>query len=339
MKLTRREIIKTAALSVAGAGLFGVSGKTSDQFVELEKFDKEDELLSKMTLDEKVGQLTQFAGDFDSCKVKEEHKPLIRQGKIGSLYFVKGASASNEAQRIAVEESRLKIPLIIGFDVIHGYRTIFPIPLAESCSWDLQAIEKSARIAAKEARSAGVHWAFAPMVDITRDPRWGRIAEGAGEDTFLGGRIATARVLGFQGNDLKSNETVAACVKHFAGYGAAEGGRDYNTTEISERTLHEIYLPPFKAAIDAGSASVMCSFNDMNGLPSSANGFLLEKVLRNEWKFNDLLLSDYDSIGELFKHGISANLADAAGESIKIGLDMDMESGCVSEKSGTACSR
>ncbi len=326
MKWTRREIIKTAALSALGVASVSKTFATLPVSA-LEKFDKEDELLAKMTLEEKVGQLTQFAGDFESCRVKEEHKLLIRQGKIGSVYFVKGAAASNEAQRIAVEQSRLKIPLIIGFDVIHGYRTVFPIPLAESCSWDLTAIEKSAAIAAKEARAAGVHWVFAPMVDIARDARWGRIAEGAGEDTFLGAQIAAARVRGFQGKDFKDAEKVAACVKHFAGYGAAEGGRDYNTTDMSEHTLRETYLPPFKAAIDAGVASVMCSFNDMNGLPSSANEFLLQKILRGEWKFNEVLLSDYDSIGELVKHGISANLADAAQESINIGLDVDMESG------------
>lgn len=326
MKTTRREILKIAALS---ALVTWGAPKTSaaPANLKLAKFEREDELLAKMTLEEKVGQLTQFAGDFDSCRVKEEHKPLIRQGVIGSVYFVKGAAASNEAQRIAVEESRLKIPLIIGFDVIHGYRTVFPIPLGESCSWDLQAIEKSAAIAAQEARSAGVHWTFAPMVDIARDARWGRIAEGAGEDTFLGGLMAAARVRGFQGNDFRNTERVAACVKHFAGYGAAEGGRDYNTTEISERTLRETYLPPFKAAIDAGVESVMCSFNDMNGLPSSANEFLLKKILRDEWKFGGVLMSDYDSIGELVKHGISANLMDATRESIGIALDMDMESG------------
>ncbi len=322
MKTTRREILKLVALSAIGAGVSKISAKE-----KLKKFDREDELLAKMTLEEKVGQLTQFGGDFDSCRVKDEHKPFIRQGLLGSIYFVKGAAASNEAQRIAVEESRLKIPLIVGFDVIHGYRTIFPIPLAESCSWNLQLIEKSAEIAAREARSAGVHWAFAPMVDVARDPRWGRIAEGAGEDTFLGAKIAAARVRGFQGESLNSSETVAACVKHFAGYGAAEGGRDYNTTEISERTLREIYLPTFKAAIDAGSASVMSSFNDMNGLPSSANEFLLKKILRDEWNFDGVLLSDYDAVGELVKHGISANLADAAREAISKNLDMDMESG------------
>ncbi len=322
MKTTRREILKLAALSAFGAGASKISAQPKP-----EKFDREDELLSKMTVDEKVGQLTQFAGDFDSCRVKDEHKSLIKKGLIGSVYFVKGASASNEAQRIAVEESRLKIPLLVGFDVIHGYRTIFPIPLAESCSWDLPLIEKSAAIAAREARAAGVHWAFAPMVDIARDPRWGRIAEGAGEDTFLGAKIAAARVRGFQGKTLNSNETVAACVKHFAGYGAAEGGRDYNTTEISERTLREVYLPTFRAAIDAGAASVMSSFNDMNGLPSSAHEFLLKKILRGEWNFGGVLLSDYDAIGELVKHGIAANLSDAAREAISINLDMDMESG------------
>lgn len=327
MKLTRREIIKYAAvLSAFGANASKITGATADNFA-IEKFEREDELLSKMTLEEKVGQLVQFAGDFDSCRVKDEHKLLIRAGKIGSLYFVKGASASNEAQRIAVEESRLKIPLLIGFDVIHGYRTVFPIPLGESCSWDLPLIEKSAAIAAKESRAAGVHWTFAPMVDIARDPRWGRIAEGAGEDTFLGAKIGAARVRGFQGKNLNSVDSVAACVKHFAGYGAAEGGRDYNTTEISERTLREFYLPPFKAALDADCATVMCSFNDMNGLPSSANEFLLKKILREEWNFSGVLLSDYDSIGELVKHGISENLAEAAHEAFQINLDMDMESG------------
>jgi beta-glucosidase len=326
VKVTRRELIKSTALSLFGTGVVAAFPRNA-LFEQMEKFEREDELLAKMTLEEKVGQLTQFAGDFDTCKVKEEHKPLIKAGRIGSVYFVKGAAASNEAQRIAVEESRLKIPLLVGFDVIHGYRTIFPIPLAESCSWDLELIEKSAHIAAREARAAGVHWAFAPMVDIARDPRWGRIAEGAGEDTYLGSLVAAARIRGFQGIDIGAQDRVAACVKHYAGYGAAEGGRDYNTTEISERTLREVYLPPFKAAIDAGSASVMSSFNDMNGLPSSANEFLLKKVLRDEWKFNDVLLSDYDAIGELIKHGISGNQADAAKESISIGLDMDMESG------------
>lgn len=327
MKLTRREIIKSAAvLSAFGANASKITGASADNFA-VEKFEREDELLSKMTLEEKVGQLVQFAGDFDSCRVKDEHKPLIRAGKIGSLYFVKGASASNEAQRIAVEESRLKIPLVIGFDVIHGYRTVFPIPLGESCSWDLPLIEKSAAIAAKESRAAGVHWTFAPMVDIARDARWGRIAEGAGEDTFLGAKIGAARVRGFQGKSLNSVDSVAACVKHFAGYGAAEGGRDYNTTEISERTLREFFLPPFKAALDAGCATVMCSFNDMNGLPSSANEFLLKKILREEWNFAGVSLSDYDSIGELVKHGISENLAEAAHEAFQINLDMDMESG------------
>lgn len=337
---TRREIIKAAALSLAGAGL-GVFEAPADtraahrtdsnarpsSAAQRRKFANEDELLALMTPEEKVGQLTQFAGDFETCRVKEEHKPLIRQGRIGSLYFIKGARVTNEAQRIAVEESRLGIPLLFGFDVLHGYRTVFPIPLAEASSWDETAVERSCEVAAREASAAGIRWTFAPMVDIARDPRWGRIAEGAGEDTHLGSMLAAARVRGFQGKDFSAAERVVACPKHFTAYGAAEGGRDYNSVDVSERSLRETYLPPFKAALDAGAGTVMCSFNDLSGLPSSANAFLLRQILRREWKFDGLILSDYDSIGELVKHGLAATLADAAREAKAAGIDVDMESG------------
>jgi len=234
-------------------------------------------LLAKMTLAEKLGQLQQLDGEANG-KFRPEHLEMARKGLLGSTLNVRGAEMSNELQRAALE-SRLKIPMLFAFDVIHGYRTMFPISLGEASNWDMASIEKSAYIAAKEAKSAGVHWTFAPMVDIARDPRWGRISEGAGEDTFLGSQIATARVRGFQGTDYSANDRVMACAKHFVGYGAAEGGRDYNTTDISEQRLRDTYFPPFKAAVDAGVGSFMTSFNSLNGVPSTANAFLWKTVL------------------------------------------------------------
>jgi beta-glucosidase len=230
-----------------------------------------------------------------------------------------------ELQRIAVEESRLHIPLLFGYDVIHGHRTIFPIPLAQACSWDLESIERSDRIAATEATAEGINWVFSPMVDIARDPRWGRVMEGAGEDTWLGSRIAAARVRGFQGKNLADESSVLACVKHFAAYGAAEGGRDYNTVDMSERSLYEWYLPPYKAAVEAGVGSVMTSFNEIAGIPSSSNKWLLTNLLRNEWGFKGFVVSDYTSINELIPHGVAIDSADAARLAINSGLDMDME--------------
>ncbi|TSA20883.1 glycosyl hydrolase [bacterium] len=278
-----------------------------------------DSLLALMTVDEKVGQLVQYSGR------SGQHETLLRQGRIGSFLNVLGANSTREVQRIAVEESRLKIPLLFGFDVIHGYRTTFPIPLATACSWDLALIEKAERIAATEATAAGIHWTFSPMVDIARDPRWGRIAEGAGEDPYLGSAVAAARVRGFQGPSLSSPTSLLACAKHFAAYGGAEGGRDYNTVDISERTLREIYLPPFKAAVDAGVGSLMCSFNEIAGMPSSANRMLLTDILRGEWKFDGFVVSDWNSIGELLQHGVAADLKEAAVLGLKAGVDMDME--------------
>jgi beta-glucosidase len=282
-------------------------------------------LLARMTLAEKLGQLQQLDGEANG-NFRPEHRDLVRQGLLGSTLNVRGVQLTNELQAIAVKESRLKIPLIFGFDVIHGYRTIFPVPLGEASSWDPAAAEKSASIAAAEARSAGVHWTFAPMVDIARDARWGRIVEGAGEDTYLGAIMARARVRGFQGPDYSAADKIVACAKHWVAYGAAEAGRDYNTTDMSERTLREFYLPPFKAARDEGVGTFMSAFNDLNGVPASANPFTLTTVLRDEWKFDGFVVSDYTSVQELINHGLAANEKDAAREAINAGVDMEMVS-------------
>jgi beta-glucosidase len=248
------------------------------------------------------------------------------KGLVGSMLNVLGAKATRRAQELAVENSRLGIPLIFGYDVIHGYRTIFPVPLGEAASWDLEAIEASARVAATEAAAAGVHWTFAPMVDIGRDARWGRVMEGAGEDPYLGARIAAARVRGFQGNDLSALDTVAACAKHYAAYGLAEAGRDYNTVDISEHTLHNVVLPPFRAAAEAGVATFMNSFNEIGGVPATASVALQRGILKGEWGFEGFVVSDWGSIGELRAHGVAADLSEAARLSVEAGSDMDMES-------------
>jgi beta-glucosidase len=286
-------------------------------------------LMKKMTLDEKIGQLNQYASNWSTGPVSPEGNKIqeIREGKVGSLLNVKGVDKTSNLQAAAMQ-SRLKIPLLFGLDVIHGYKTTFPIPLAEAASWDLQAIEQSARIAAIETAAAGVHWTFAPMVDIARDPRWGRVMEGAGEDTYLGSLIAKARVKGFQGNGLGSLDAVMACVKHFAAYGAAIGGRDYNSVDMSERTLWETYLPPFRAAAEAGAATFMNSFNDLNGIPATGNAYLQRDILKGKWKFKGFVVSDWNSIGEMVPHGYAADKYDAAGKAITAGNDMDMESRC-----------
>ena len=290
-------------------------------------------LLARMTLEEKLGQLQQLDGEANG-NFRPEHLQLARQGLLGSTLNVRGAQRTNELQRIAMTESRLKIPLIFGFDVIHGYRTIFPIPLGEAASWDPAAVERAAGIAAAEARAAGVHWTFAPMLDIARDPRWGRITEGSGEDPYLGSAMARARVRGFQGTDYSARDKIVACAKHWVAYGAAEAGRDYNTTEVSERTLREVYFPPFKAALDAGVGTFMSAFNDLNGIPSSANPFTLTQVLRNEWKFDGFVVSDYTSVEELIKHGLAGNGADAAREALNAGVDMEMVSRLYNKHAG-----
>jgi beta-glucosidase len=282
-------------------------------------------LLAKMSLAEKLGQLQQLDGE-GTGDFRPEHVDLIRKGLLGSTLNVRGAKKTNQLQRIAVEESRLKIPNLFGYDVIHGYRTIFPIPLAEASSWDPTLAERSASIAAMETYASGVRWTFAPMVDIARDPRWGRITEGAGEDPFLGAAFARARVLGFQGRDYSAQGKVLACAKHWVAYGAAEGGRDYNTTDMSEQTLREIYFPPFHAAVDAGVGTLMSAFNDLNGVPTSANPFTLTKVLRGEWKFDGFVVSDYTAVKELINHGLVANDRDAAQAALNAGVDMEMVS-------------
>ena len=290
---------------------------------------KVDSLLAKMTLEEKVGQLVlqsfRSVSSEDSTTVAPEIAQSIREGRLGGILNAAGAQLCAGLQRIAVEESRLKIPLIFGLDVVHGFRTVFPIPLAEACTWDPDLIRKASRAAAVEASAAGVHWTYAPMVDIARDPRWGRIAEGSGEDPYLGSRLAAARVEGFQGKDLSRGGTLVACPKHFAAYGGAEGGRDYNTVDISERTLREVYLPPFEAAVRAGAGSIMCSFNEIAGLPSSSNRRLLTDILRGEWGFAGFVVSDWGSVAELRQHGVAADLKEAADLALTAGVDMDME--------------
>ena len=285
-----------------------------------------DGLLARMTLQEKVGQLQQLDSIPNVWRVRDEHRDLIPRGLVGSFLNVRGARNINEAQRMAVEQSRLKIPLLFGFDVIHGYRTIFPIPLGEASSWDPAAVERSSQIAAAEAAATGLKWTFAPMVDIARDPRWGRISEGSGEDPYLGAVIARARVRGFQGDDPSAANRILACAKHWVAYGAAEGGRDYNSVDLSEQTLRTIYFPPFRAALEAGAGSVMSSFNTINGVPASANPFTLTQVLRKEWHFDGLVVSDYESVKELLAHGVAVDDADAARQALLAGIDMEMVS-------------
>ena len=282
-----------------------------------------DALISQMTLAEKLGQLQQLDGESNG-NFRPEHLEMIRKGLLGATLNVRGAKKTNQLQRVAMEESRLKIPVLFGFDTIHGYRTVFPIPLAEASSWDPSLAERSASMAAKESSAAGVRWTFAPMVDIARDPRWGRISEGSGEDPFLGAAFARARVLGFQGNDYSGPGKILACAKHWVAYGAAEAGRDYNTTDMSEYTLRSIYFPPFKAAVDAGVGTLMSAFNDLNGVPASANPFTLTKVLRGEWKFDGFVVSDYTAVTELKNHGLAVNDADAAQAALNAGVDMEM---------------
>jgi beta-glucosidase len=284
-----------------------------------------DSVLALMTLDEKIGQLNlPSAGAITTGQASNSDiAGKIEKGLVGGLFNIKALQSIKEIQQIAVEKSRLKIPLIFGMDVIHGYQTEFPIPLALSCTWDMKLIEQTARIAAIEASADGINWTFSPMVDISRDPRWGRVAEGSGEDPYLGSAIAKAMVHGYQGDDLSANNTIMACVKHFALYGAAEAGRDYNTTDMSEARMYNEYLSPYKAAIDAGAGSVMTSFNDINGIPASANKWLLDDLLRKQWGFNGFVVTDYTAINEMVNHGIG-DLQTVSARSLDAGVDMDM---------------
>ena len=290
-----------------------------------------DSVLRLMTLSEKIGQMNQVSskedptGQLTECSNEEE---LIRSGQVGSMLNVVGVERTRHLQEIAVNDTRLHIPLIFALDVVHGYKTISPVPLAESCSWDIDLIEKSARVAAEEATASGIQWTFAPMVDIARDPRWGRVMEGSGEDPYLGSAIAKARVRGFQGTDLSAYNTMAACAKHFVGYGAAEGGRDYNTVDISKQRLRELYLPPFSAAADAGVATFMNSFNEVMGVPATGSTYLVRDILKGEWNFPGVVVSDWGSVAELIPHGVAEDKCDAAQLAVTAGCDMDMEGYC-----------
>lgn len=316
MSLTRTRLITTITILVIICVTFSCTPISQEE-------DPVQELLSRMTLAEKVGQMSQYnLGSQDSTTNAND----VRAGKVGS--FLNGGSRESKTrlQKIAVEESRLGIPLIFGRDVIHGFRTVFPIPLAQTASWNAELVEEASAIAAKEAAQMGIHWTFAPMLDISRDPRWGRIAESPGEDPFLGSIMAEAVVKGLQGTDLKNPESIAACAKHFVGYGAAEGGRDYNTTRIPEQYLRNVYLRPFKAAVDAGVATIMSAFNDLNGIPASGNEFTLRQILRDEWGFEGFVVSDWESMSEMITHGYCADTIEVALKSARAGVDMEMVS-------------
>ncbi|MBL0155219.1 MAG: glycoside hydrolase family 3 C-terminal domain-containing protein [Chitinophagaceae bacterium] len=289
---------------------------------------KVDSVLRLMTLEEKIGQMNQYNDDWTATgpvTLDSDKAGQVRKGQLGSLLNCVGVDRTRSWQNIAME-SRLKIPLLFGQDIIHGYKTTFPIPLAEACSWDMDAIELSARISATEASASGINWTFAPMVDIARDPRWGRVMEGAGEDPYLGSMIARARVKGFQGNKLGDLNSLMACAKHFAAYGAAIGGRDYNSVDMSDRLLWEVYLPPFKAAVDAGAGTFMNSFNDLNGVPATGNSYLQRDILKGKWNFKGFVVSDWGSVGEMINHGNVKDGYEAALSAVTAGCDMDMES-------------
>ncbi|MUV02387.1 beta-glucosidase BglX [Flavobacterium rakeshii] len=324
----KRTLLMLAVLTVCTAN--AQKKKSMDKKQDIEQ--RIDELLTKMTLEEKVGQMNQYNGFWDvtgpspkegNAATKYEH---LRKGWVGSMLTVRGVKEVRAVQKIAVEETRLGIPLIIGFDVIHGYKTLSPIPLAEAASWDMDAIKNSAKTAASEAAASGINWTFGPNVDISRDARWGRVMEGAGEDPFLGSQIAIARVKGFQGDDLSNPLTIAACAKHFAAYGFAEAGRDYNTVDIGNATLYNTVLPPFKAANDAGVRTYMNSFNILNGVPATGNSFLQRDILKGKWGFDGFVITDWASIREMIAHGFAQDGAEASEKAVKAGADMDMES-------------
>ncbi|MDR2585190.1 MAG: glycoside hydrolase family 3 C-terminal domain-containing protein, partial [Prevotellaceae bacterium] len=325
--------MRTITLFILSAGMIISCGRnqkvveTTPWQNDLRLSQKVDSVLRLMTLEEKIGQMNLLTSDWTVTgpSLRSDYIDLIKTGKVGNIFNAHTAAFTRSLQKIAMEETRMKIPLLFGFDVIHGYKTIFPISLGEAASWDLDAIETSARVAASEAAAAGLHWTFAPMVDISRDPRWGRISEGAGEDTHLGSMIARARVKGFQGNHLADLNTIMACAKHYAAYGAAQAGRDYHTVDMSQRVLRDVYLPPFKAALDEGVATFMTSFNDYDGTPATANSFLLDQILRKEWGFKGFVVSDYTSVNEMIAHGTAADLKDAAKQAAGVGLDMDMQ--------------
>ncbi|NIJ44635.1 beta-glucosidase [Wenyingzhuangia heitensis] len=329
-----KKIIISICILASLVAVFSFSNDEENNYMDTNlSVDKRTEaLLSKMTLEEKIGQMNQYNGFWNVTgptpiqgDAAKKYKDL-RKGFVGSMLNVRGVKEVRAVQKIAVEESRLGIPLIIGFDVIHGYKTLSPIPLAEAASWDLEAIKKSSEMAALEASAAGINWTFAPMVDVSRDARWGRVMEGAGEDPYLGSKIAKARIVGFQGTDLSKENTILATAKHFAGYGFAESGRDYNTVDVGTSTLHNIILPPFKASVDAGVRTFMNSFNELNGIPATGNSYLQRDLLKGEWEFDGFVISDWGSLVEMIAHGHAKDLKHAAEIAANAGSDMDMES-------------
>lgn len=338
------------AIFSAALGLLSLSATAQD--AAMDKF--VDDLMSRMTLEEKIGQLNlQVAGDITTGQAQDTQVAvLIKAGKMGGVFNLKGVEKIRELQKMAVEQSRMGIPLLVGMDVIHGYETIFPIPFALSCSWNMEAVEEAARIAAKEASADGINWVFSPMVDICVDARWGRISEGNGEDPYLGSQMARAMIRGYQG-DYSSRENVMACLKHYALYGAVEAGLDYNTVDMSRLRMYNQYFPPYKAAVEEGTGSVMSSFNIVDGVPATANRWLLDDVLRKQWKFDGFVATDYGSIGEMLPHGVGGNLKHASALALTAGTDMDMcsmgfigtleesvKDGTVSEEAvNTACRR
>ncbi len=316
--MPRRLLALALVLSAAG-----IAADRPPNDPEIER--KIDALLARMSPEEKAGQLNQIGGDPHSGGLRKGQDDLIRKGRLGSMIDARGARNVNAIQKIAVEESPSKIPILFGYDVIHGYRTIFPVPLGEASSWDPASAERSARVAAAEASASGVRWTFAPMLDVARDPRWGRIVEGSGEDPFLGAAMGRARVRGFQGADLADPTRLIACAKHWVAYGAAEGGRDYNTVDLSERTLRTVYFPPFRAALDEGVGTFMSALNDLNGVPASANPWSISEVLRGEWKFDGPVIADYKAVEQLIPHGLAPDRSEAARLAILAGVDMDEE--------------
>ena len=328
MKINLYKPKATAPLFVWGCVFFllcmpGLHAQKSPQ--DMDRFI--DNLMRRMTLEEKIGQLNlPAAGDITTGQAKSSDiSAKIERGEVGGLFNLKGVAKIRDVQKLAVENSRLGIPLLFGMDVIHGYETMFPIPLGLSCTWNLEAIEESARIAAVEASADGISWTFSPMVDISRDPRWGRVSEGSGEDPFLGSLIAQAMVRGYQGKDMRRNDEIMACVKHFALYGASEGGRDYNTVDMSRQTMYNVYFPPFQAAVEAGVGSVMAAFNEVEGVPATANKWLMTDVLRGAWGFNGFIVTDYTGVSEMIDHGIG-DLQTVTARAINAGVDMDMVS-------------
>ena len=320
---------KTVVLLLLAGSLTANAQKDKKKSAIKPKKEFVSELMAKMTIDEKIGQLVQFTADgtITGPAAGDNFIEQIKKGNVGSILNATTVKYTAELQKMNLDNSRLKIPLLFGYDVIHGYKTIFPITLGESATWDLNAVELAAKISAAEAAAGGVHWTFSPMVDISRDPRWGRVSEGAGEDTYLGSKLAMARVRGYQGNDLSAINTILACTKHFAAYGAAEAGRDYNTVDMSERMLREVYLPPFKATVDAGVRTFMTSFNEISGVPATGNKFLVNGILKDEWKFDGFVVTDYTGMNEMIPHGYAKDEKHAGELALNAGVDMDMVGG------------